>query len=83
MRVTSEAESSTQLNRLVCEGGESLMLRAAAAPYTTRRSEVLLKLEPQDYDEAVVLSHQHGEGRLKDRACWVPRACATRLAAKS
>lgn len=64
-RVASEAALKQRLDRLVREGGEGLMLHEAAAPYTTGRSEVLLKLKPQDDDEAVVLSHQPGAGRLQ------------------
>jgi len=64
-RVDSEAELKKRLEQVVKEGGEGLMLHEAAAAYRTGRSEVLLKLKPQDDEEAVVLAHQAGEGRFK------------------
>lgn len=63
-RVASEADLQQRLAQLVRDGGEGLMLHEAAAPYRTGRSEVLLKLKPQDDDEAVVLAHLPGEGRF-------------------
>lgn len=54
-----------QLARVLQGGGEGLMLHLAAAPYLSGRSEVLLKLKPQDDDEAVVLAYLPGTGRLQ------------------
>ncbi|MBB4844006.1 DNA ligase-1 [Paucibacter oligotrophus] len=53
-----------QLAQVLQDGGEGLMLHRADAPYLSGRSEVLLKLKPQDDDEAVVLAHLPGTGRL-------------------
>jgi DNA ligase-1 len=40
------------------------MLHLADAPYTTGRSDVLLKLKPLEDAEAVVLRHIPGEGKF-------------------
>lgn len=53
-----------QLAQVLAAGGEGLMLHRADAPYLSGRQEVLLKLKPQDDDEAVVLAHLPGTGRL-------------------
>ena len=63
-RVASLADLRQRLATLVQAGGEGLVLHEAAAAYQTGRQSVLLKLKPQDDDEAVVLAHLPGEGRL-------------------
>ena len=50
---------------MVAGGGEGLMLHEASAPYLAGRNAALLKLKPQDDDEAVVLAQVPGVGRLK------------------
>jgi len=64
-RGSDAAGLQEQLARVLQGGGEGLMLHLAAAPYLSGRSEVLLKLKPQDDDEAVVLAHLPGTGRLQ------------------
>ena len=63
-RVANLADLQQRLATLVQAGGEGLVLHEAAAGYQTGRQPVLLKLKPQDDDEAVVLAHLPGEGRL-------------------
>ena len=63
-RVADLADLRQRLDTLVQGGGEGLVLHEAAAGYQTGRQPVLLKLKPQDDDEAVVLAHMPGEGRL-------------------
>ena len=64
-RVASEAALKKRLAAVLRAGGEGLMLHRADAPYLTGRNEALLKLKPQHDEEAVVLAHVAGEGRLK------------------
>ena len=45
-------------------GGEGLMLHLADAPYTTGRSDVLLKLKPLLDTEATVIAHVLGHGKF-------------------
>lgn len=66
-RVAGSAELRRRLQAVLREGGEGLMLHEAAAPYQTGRRNALLKLKPQDDDEAVVLAHLPGEGRYEGR----------------
>ena len=58
-RATLEAK----LQDVVKAGGEGLVLHLAKAPYTTGRSDVLLKLKPQLDAEATVISHIAGKGK--------------------
>jgi len=53
-----------RFNEVVSGGGEGLALHLADAPYQTGRSDVLLKLKPQQDAEAVVVGHQEGKGRF-------------------
>ena len=64
-RVATAAALQTRLAEVVRGGGEGLMLHEAAAPYQSGRQASLLKLKPQDDDEAVVLAHLAGAGRLQ------------------
>ena len=64
-RVPQEAALRQLLATTVGAGGEGLVLHLASAPYQSGRSDVLLKLKPLDDDEAVVLEHLPGTGRLR------------------
>ena len=60
------ADRQTLQRRLadtVAKGGEGLMLHLASAPYSTGRSDVLIKLKPYLDTEAVVVSHRAGKGK--------------------
>eukprot|EP01119_Soliformovum_irregulare_P017480 TRINITY_DN5207_c0_g1_i1.p1 TRINITY_DN5207_c0_g1~~TRINITY_DN5207_c0_g1_i1.p1 ORF type:complete len:557 (-),score=200.99 TRINITY_DN5207_c0_g1_i1:3-1673(-) len=46
-------------------GGEGLMLRLPGSLYERRRSTTLLKVKTFKDDEALVIGHQKGEGRLQ------------------
>lgn len=52
-----------KFNEVVEAGGEGLMLHRADAPYTTGRSDVLLKMKPWNDAEATVIGHQPGRGK--------------------
>ena len=52
-----------KLDEVVRGGGEGLMLHLADAPYSTGRSDVLLKLKPLQDTEAVVIEHIPGKGK--------------------
>jgi len=54
-----------KLDEVVRAGGEGLMLHLAEAPYTTGRSDVLLKLKPLSDTEAVVVGHIPGKGKYQ------------------
>ncbi|HPP47486.1 MAG TPA: DNA ligase [Accumulibacter sp.] len=51
------------LQHIVRQGGEGLMLHRADAPYTTGRSDVLLKVKPWRDGEATVLGYRPGRGK--------------------
>ena len=55
------------LDQIVAAGGEGLMLHRADAPYVTGRQAVLLKLKPEEDEEAQVIGHQPGQGRHAGR----------------
>lgn len=63
-RVVDRKSLTAQLEKTVSEGGEGLMLHRADAPYTAGRSELLLKLKPMQDEEATVIAHLPGKGRL-------------------
>lgn len=52
-----------RLARTVAEGGEGLMLHLASAPCRNGRSDVLVKLKPQQDAEATVVAHHPGRGK--------------------
>ena len=54
----------TRFDEVVRGGGEGLVLHLADARYQTGRSEVLLKMKPQQDAEAVVVGHKPGKGRF-------------------
>ena len=53
-----------QLHAVLEGGGEGLMLHRADAPNLGGRSEALLKLKPVHDDDALVIGHTPGNGRL-------------------
>ena len=62
-RVVDRPDLARRLNDVVRAGGEGLMLHLADAPYTTGRSDVLLKVKAWHDAEAVVVAHQPGRGK--------------------
>ena len=64
-RVTDRAALKRKLDEVVGGGGEGLMLHLTDAPYSTGRSDVLLKLKPLQDTEAVVLEHIPGKGKYQ------------------
>ncbi len=63
--VADRAKLKRKLDEVVRGGGEGLMLHLAEAPYTTGRSDVLLKLKPLLDTEAVVIEHLPGKGKYE------------------
>jgi DNA ligase 1 len=63
VRGTTRDALRTQLDAIVKDGGEGLMLHLADAPYSTGRSDKLLKLKPLDDTEARVIAHLPGRGK--------------------
>lgn len=64
-RVADRPALQRLLDLIVREGAEGLMLHRADAPYTTGRSDVLVKVKPHADAEAVVVGHQPGRGRFE------------------
>ena len=62
--VADRAALQRRLAEVVAAGGEGLMLHKADAPYTTGRSDVLLKLKPVEDADAVVIGYEPGKGRF-------------------
>ncbi|HMS26028.1 MAG TPA: DNA ligase [Burkholderiaceae bacterium] len=60
---SNQATLQAKLQEVVQAGGEGLVLHLAQAPYTTGRSDVLLKLKPQQDAEATVVAHITGKGK--------------------
>ena len=54
-----------KLTRLVKAGAEGLMLHRAAAPYSSGRSDDLLKMKPLHDAEATVIAHLPGKGKYR------------------
>lgn len=65
--VADRAALKRWFDEVVRAGGEGLMLHRADAPLITGRSDALLKLKPQQDEDAVVVGHVPGEGRLAGR----------------
>ena len=61
--VSDRASLQRRLTQIVAQGGEGLMLHLADAPYSTGRSDVLLKLKPYLDTEAIVVAHLPGKGK--------------------
>ncbi|WP_199710475.1 hypothetical protein [Noviherbaspirillum cavernae] len=64
-RVADKAALRVMLAQVVREGGEGLMLHRADAVWQTGRSDVLLKLKPQQDAEAVMVAHEAGKGKCR------------------
>ncbi len=62
-RVTDRKALQRRLNETVAHGGEGLMLHLANAPYSTGRSDVLIKLKPYLDAEATVVGQRPGNGK--------------------
>jgi DNA ligase-1 len=63
--VGSRKELDRKLASVVRSGGEGLMLHRAEAPYSTGRSDDLLKMKPLHDAEATVIGHVPGKGKYK------------------
>ena len=63
--VGSRRELDQRLARVVRAGEEGLMLHRADAPYSTGRSDDLLKMKPFQDAEATVIGHLPGKGKYK------------------
>jgi DNA ligase 1 len=61
--VANPAALQAKLQSTIAAGGEGLMLHLAAAPVTTGRSDVLLKLKAVQDAEATVVGHIAGKGK--------------------
>ncbi len=65
--VSGREAVSAWLAEVVGEGGEGLILHRASAPYRAGRSTDIVKLKPQHDEDAVVIGHLAGRGRLAGR----------------
>jgi DNA ligase 1 len=65
VRVMDNAALKLKLAQVVGAGGEGLMLHHADAAWQTGRSDVLLKLKPQQDAEAQVVGHEAGQGKYQ------------------
>ncbi|MDB5894555.1 MAG: ligase [Rhodoferax sp.] len=63
-RLPSEAALMAEMQRTVRAGGEGLVLHRGGAPYAPGRTGDLVKVKPFADDEAQVLAHLAGQGRL-------------------
>lgn len=63
--IASRAALQQRFDKIVADGAEGLMLHLASAPYSTGRSDVLLKLKPLLDAEAKVVEHVPGKGKYK------------------
>lgn len=63
-RLPTRDALKARLVQVVAAGGEGLMLHRADAPVVSGRSDVLLKLKPEDDAEATVIAHEPGKGRF-------------------
>ncbi len=80
-RLNSALELQTRLKAVLQAGGEGLMLHLAAAPVSTGRSEVLLKLKAALDAEAQVVSHVAGKGKYAGMmgALWLQTPTGVRF----
>lgn len=65
LRVRDREELRQRLSKVLKVGGEGLMLHLADAPYTTGRSDVLLKVKTWLDAEAKVIGHAPGQGKYR------------------
>lgn len=61
-QLTSEKDFNTLYNSFIDDGEEGAILRLKSMPYEHKRSKNLLKVKPEDSDEAIVLDVMEGEG---------------------
>ena len=61
----SNAEVLTKLAEIEAVGGEGLMLRAPSSAYQEKRTGDSLKVKRSHDDEALVVGHEDGKGRLE------------------
>lgn len=66
-RVNDAQALQALLHTTVQGGGEGLVLHRADALWSPRRSDVLFKLKPEPDDEARVVAHLPGKGRLSGK----------------
>lgn len=66
-RIDEPAALMRRLVEVTQAGGEGLVLHRADAVYVTGRSDVLLKLKPEQDAEAQVIGHRPGRGRHAGR----------------
>ena len=66
-RVADTAELMQQLRQVVRAGGEGLVLHRANALWQSGRSDAVRKLKPVQDEEAQVVAHLPGKGRLQGR----------------
>jgi len=66
-RVVDVVELKQQLAQVLDAGGEGLVLHRADALWQAGRSDALRKLKPVQDEEAQVVAHAPGKGRLKGR----------------
>ncbi|QDZ29927.1 DNA ligase [Noviherbaspirillum sp. UKPF54] len=64
-QVADDTALKLKLVQVLGEGGEGLMLHRADAQWQTGRSDVLLKLKPQQDAEAVVFGYEAGRGKYQ------------------
>jgi DNA ligase 1 len=62
-KLANPAALKAKLKAITAVGGEGLMLHLASAPVTSGRSDVLLKLKPQQDAEATVVGYVPGKGK--------------------
>ena len=63
VRVTNRTELHRRLQQVTSAGGEGLVLHLASSAMTSGRSDVLLKLKPEQDTEATVTGHRAGKGK--------------------
>lgn len=63
--LADNAALQQKLEAVVKAGGEGLMLHLKSAPYTTGRSDVLLKVKQWQDAEAKVIAHLPGKGKYR------------------
>ena len=60
---TGRAHVSSELDKVLTVGGEGVMLKSAASPYTPGRSSFLMKVKRCMDAEAKVVGHEAGKGK--------------------
>ncbi len=65
LAINDKPALTKRLGEIVSQGGEGLMLHRSDALWQTGRSDVLLKLKPQNDAEAIVIAHEAGHGKYQ------------------